>query len=243
MASARDGALTALEAPGSREAVCRALLARRADPEPVLAGLDFAFGMPAWYVAERGWRDVAEVWRAARDEGEQWLRACEPPFWGRPGVRRPHDIVAGLRVTERTTDGVQPKSVFQVGGAGSVGTGSIRGMPMLLLLREAGWAVWPFDAPSSHTLVEIWPRHFTGPVIKRHAAHRERWLRDRGTIASDEWIAAMCRSEDAFDAGVAAMGMSRMPIAAILATSRDAVSRIEGAICDPRGSQPPDAPP
>ena len=38
---------------------------------------------------------------------------------------------------------VRPKSTFQIGGAGAVGTGSLRGMPHLLTLREAGCAVWP----------------------------------------------------------------------------------------------------
>ena len=43
--------------------------------------------------------------------------------------------------------GIAPKSVFQIGGAGSVGTASLRGMPVLQRLREAGFAVWPFDRP------------------------------------------------------------------------------------------------
>ena len=234
MASARDGALHALSAPGSREAVGRALLERRADPAPVLVGLDFAFGMPAWYAAERGWREIGDVWTAARDEGEQWLRDCAPPFWGRPGMRRPHPLERGPRATECAGGGVQPKSVFQVGGAGSVGTGSIRGMPMLLTLRAAGWAVWPFDHPSSHTLVEIWPRHFTGPVIKSSAAQRTRWLHDGAAVQRHDWRETMQQSEDAFDAGIAAMGMSRMPITEALRMPSDPLSRIEGRICDPR---------
>ena len=236
MASAHDGALTALHAPGSRAAVSRLLQARRNDPAPVLVGLDFAFGMPAWFAAERGWRDVNDVWRAARDEGEAWLRSCAPPFWGRPGVSRPHAADFGLRITERAAGGVRPKSVFQVGGAGSVGTGSIRGMPMLLTLRAAGWAVWPFDGPASHTLVEIWPRQFTGPVIKSSSAHRERWLRAANVIVRDDWREMMRRSEDAFDAGISAIGMSRMPIDALQQTPRNAQAQIEGQIFDPGGS-------
>lgn len=149
------------------------LRARRADPRPCLAGLDFGFSVPAWYAGARGWRSAAEVWAAAGDDGERWLAECAPPFWGRPGHPRPHDVDAGLRQTERAWSMLQrPKSVFQVGGAGSVGTGSIRGMPMLLSLRQAGWAVWPFDARGDHTLVEIYPRLFTGRVIKRSAEAR-----------------------------------------------------------------------
>ena len=35
--------------------------------------------------------------------------------------------------------GITPKSVFQIGGSGSVGTASLRGMPLLLRLRQAGF--------------------------------------------------------------------------------------------------------
>ena len=86
-----------------------------------------------------------------------------------------------------------------------MGTGSIRGMPMLLTLRDAGWAVWPFDKPSSHTLVEIWPRHFTGPVIKSSAVHRAHWLQTSIVALRPDWLDLMHRSEDAFDAGVSAI--------------------------------------
>ena len=39
---------------------------------------------------------------------------------------------------------------FQIGGAGAVGTGSIRGMPHLLTLARNGFGIWPFS--------EGWPR-------------------------------------------------------------------------------------
>ncbi|HYW50461.1 MAG TPA: hypothetical protein VE861_07640 [Gemmatimonadaceae bacterium] len=234
LASARDGVLTQLDAPGSRDSVRETLLARRQLDEPVLAGLDFAFGLPAWYAAERGWRDIDAVWRAVCDEGESWLRLCAPPFWGRPGTRRPHDAALGHRECERRhANGVQPKSVFQVGGAGSVGTGSIRGMPMLTVLRTAGWAVWPFDAAASHTVVEIWPRLFTGAVVKSSAAAREAWLARHHPAVVPEFRAIMVRSEDAFDAGLSAIGMSEMSLAEALAVPRDPLTMIEGAICAP----------
>jgi hypothetical protein len=233
-ATACHGELTDLVAPGSRAAVADALLARLANPMPVLAGLDFAFALPAWYAAERGWQDVRAVWAAARDEGESWLRDCAPPFWGRPGTTRPHAAGHGLRATERASvGGPRPKSVFQVGGAGSVGTGSIRGMPMLLRLRDAGWAVWPFDAPSSHTLVEIWPRHFTGPVVKSDARQRADHLAREYPGLSARWRRTMAGSEDAFDAGLTAIGMTGMPIASVLERPTDPLSLLEGWICDP----------
>ena len=241
IATARNGELAGLVAPGSRDAVAKALLARRENPAPAVVGLDFAFSVPAWYATERGWNDVHAVWTAARDEGEEWLRSCAPPFWGRPGITRPHTVERGLRATESGKAGwLQPKSVFQIGGAGSVGTGSIRGMPMLLTLRDAGWAVWPFDAPSSHTVVEIWPRYFTGPVVKRSAEKRAAWLAHTSPELRDEWRRTMAGSEDAFDAGIAAIGMSRMPIAAALAMPADPLSSIEGRIFEPAVTGPAD---
>ena len=238
IATARDGRLMTLVAPGSREAVAAALLDRLTDPSPVLAGLDFAFSLPAWYATEQGWGDVRDIWRAARDAGESWLRECRPPFWGRPGTTRPHAVELGLRVTDRTTTGwLRPKSVFQVGGAGSVGTGSIRGMPMLLALQNAGWAVWPFDAPSAHTLVEIWPRQFTGPVVKSDRDQRAALLSRDYPQLQPHWRQIMAGSEDAFDAGIAAIGMSRMDIPAALARPVNLLHHIEGRICAPASGE------
>ena len=234
IACATSGVLTALYAPGSRGAVRDALLARQRDAAPALAGLDFSFGVPAWYASSRGWTTVRDVWTAARDEGETWLRDCAPPFWGRPGTRRPHDAASGLRTTERiAAAGTQPKSVFQVGGAGSVGTGSIRGMPMLLELRAAGWAVWPFDDAGPHTLVEIYPRFFTGAVVKRSANARATWLERHEPAITAEFRHLMCASEDAFDAGVSALRMTGLDFARALHASDDPVTRLEGAICGP----------
>lgn len=237
IARATAGVLTSLVAPGGRDAVRDALVARRLDAAPCVVGLDFAFSMPAWFIESRGWGDVGALWGAARDHGETWLAACEAPFWGRPGTRRPHDDARGLRETERDWSMTQkPKSVFQIGGAGSVGTGSVRGMPMLLALRAAGWAVWPFDAPSSHTLVEIYPRIFTGPVVKSSAGAREEHLMRVGERVGAEFIDAMVASEDAFDAGLSAIAMSAAIARAPLLSVTNPIARIEGQIWVPGNS-------
>ncbi len=234
IARAVGGSLTALFAPGSRGAVCDFLLDRRRESAPCLVGLDFAFSVPQWYAAAQEWRDARDVWRAARDDGEQWLRECPPPFWGRPGVPRTHDSALGLRETERGwTSAARPKSVFQVGGAGSVGTGSVRGMPMLYALSDAGWSVWPFDAPSTHTLVEIYPRLFTGPVVKRDVTSREAFLTEHDLPVDTAFRNAMCASEDAFDAGISALEMSRRIAVSPLAHIIDPIARIEGRIWVP----------
>ena len=56
--------------------------------------------------------------------------------------------------------------MFQIGGAGAVGTGSIRGMPHLLTLADSGFTIWPFVSGGLPTVVEIYPRALTGPVNK-----------------------------------------------------------------------------
>jgi hypothetical protein len=236
IASAVGGSLTALVAPGSRDAVRDALLKRRRDTAACLVGLDFAFSMPRWYSEQRGWSRISDVWTAASNEGESWLRDCAPPFWGRAGVKRPHDAALGLRETERTWPlSPRPKSVFQIGGAGAVGTGSIRGMPMLLTLREAGWAVWPFDAQTSHTLVEIYPRLFTGPVVKRDETARATYIDAHQITAQKKFIRAMIASEDAFDAGVSAIEMSRTVTTAPWPRPDDLHTQLEGRIWVPDG--------
>src|SRR5690606_29646039 len=117
-----------------------------ADRGPLVVGLDFAFSFPAWFVEGQGFSEASELWAAMHGGlAERWLQSCEPPFWGRPGKPKcgehPH-----FRRTEQDyrSRGHQAKSVFQIGGAGAVGTGSLRGMPVLHRLRRAGFTVWPF---------------------------------------------------------------------------------------------------
>lgn len=57
--------------------------------------------------------------------------------------------------------------------------------------------------------VEIYPRRFTGPVVKSRVADRvEAW--DALGVAGDDRLAALAvSSEDAFDAAVSAVAMAR----------------------------------
>ncbi len=141
----------------------------------MVVGFDFSFSYPAWFLRELGIGSAPEFWRLVADgQGERWLhRDCEDGrFWGRVGslrhgkkpaefcgehahrmLRRAETV---LKVRAEIADplaaariaGIAPKSVFQIGGAGAVGTASLRGMPGLLRLREAGFRIWPYDAPS-----------------------------------------------------------------------------------------------
>jgi hypothetical protein len=195
----------------SRPEVASRLLAFENDD--VIVGLDFAFSFPSWFLDASGVDDPFPLWRdTARLEA--WLIACEPPFWGRPGCRRP--VVAGdeFRRTERALAelGRRPSSVFQVGGAGSVGTGSLRGMPLLARLMDAGWNVWPFtaDAGKAPTTVECWPRLAAQHVVKSRAAARAAHVATiHPSVLPEPWRTLAIESEHAFDAVIAALGLVR----------------------------------
>lgn len=210
LAEAIDGHLVRLDALASRESVIECVADCRCSETPTVVGLDFSFSFPAWFCDALGARTIGDTWLEVALQGEAWLERCESPFWGRAGRRRP-ELRAHLRRTEEhvgVLTSVRPKSTFQIGGAGAVGTGSLRGMPHLLTLREAGCAVWPFDVPARVTIAEIYPRWFTGAVIKSREASRAAHL---DTVARGWHPAhrrAAERSEDAFDAAISAVEMS-----------------------------------
>ncbi|MFN7980399.1 MAG: hypothetical protein U0Q11_00940 [Vicinamibacterales bacterium] len=235
LAEAMDGRLVRLDAPASRDSVIERLADYQRRDSPTVVGLDFSFSFPAWFCDVLGARTVVDTWRLVATQGTSWLERCESPFWGRAGRGRP-DVPAHLRRTEERVgllSSVRPKSTFQIGGAGAVGTGSLRGMPHLLTLRDAGCAVWPFDAPSLVTIVEIYPRLFTGAVVKSREATRTAHL---DAVARDwpaEFRRAAERSEDAFDAALSAVEMSVRWTTLPAQDTLDVVSRMEGEIWTP----------
>jgi hypothetical protein len=176
IAEARDGLVTRLEGGRDREETVDFLLAEAARDPALVVGLDFAFGLPEWFARAHGASNGRDVWQLVERRGEEWLRDPAPPFWRtrkppfeRPELRRTELEVAG--------PGIRPKSVFQLGGAGQVGTGSLRGMPHLLRLADR-FAIWPFDAPRLPLVVEIYPRLFApGPEAPNQHA------RDAGASA------------------------------------------------------------
>jgi hypothetical protein len=231
-----DGVLVDLHNGRSRAQVVAWLVALRDRcPEGLVAGLDFSFSFPAWFLREQECTTVDELWTTAERDGERWLADCAPPFWGRPGRRRP-ELREPLRRAERSISvgGISPKSVFQIGGAGAVGTGSIRGMPHLREFRRAGFSVWPFDAASPWTVLEIYPRLLTGPVRKSDPAQRARYLHEVPWPIPTRFARAMLASEDAFDAGISALVMDdhRGDLAALQPTD-DPVTMVEGDVWRP----------
>ena len=243
LAEARGGRLVRVELGRSREELVEHLIdCARRDPR-LIVGFDFSFGFPAWFSRAFGAADAGAVWELAAREGERWLVDCPDPFWGRPGRPRPPSDAerTPFRRTEGETPpigGIHPKSTFQVGGAGSVGTGSIRGMPFLTRLRAEGFRVLPLDDPPeqgpSPVAFELWPRLLTGRVNKRDGVTRWTWLQYRFREQPFELLRQAAVSEDTFDAAVSALQMDRLlgrgdP----LPVARDELDRLEGRIWRP----------
>ena len=260
----------ALEAGRTREELIDWLIELARETPRMVVGIDCCFSYPAWFLKEHKCRTVFELWqKVAEGKGEEWLhRDCaDDRFWGKAGSRRhgrrPEEFCgAGLMRMMRFTDvdnkitpkllmeeperaaavlGITPKSPFQIGGAGSVGTGSLRAMPLLLKLREAGFRTWPYEAAAfgaaepQPLLVEMYTRLLTGAVKKSNAGARRAYLAERRK--SDDAFAGISRKvltaaeggEDAFDALVCMVEMVRWRAEfAELKATEDKTLRLEG---------------
>ena len=259
----KDGKVT-LESGRSRVELMEWLVELARETPRMVVGFDFSFGFPEWFMRELGIASAPEFWQVVADgQGERWLhKNCEDGrFWGRVGSRRhgkkppefcgehAHRMLrraeTALKVRAETTDplaaariaGIAPKSVFQIGGAGAVGTASLRGMPGLLRLREAEFRIWPFDEPSlkKPLAVEIYTRLMTGAVTKSSESARTAYLakKRRESVLyaglSRRVMAKARGSEDAFDALVAALVMTEHRAEfARLRKTEDEVFRMEG---------------
>jgi hypothetical protein len=254
-----------LEAGRTRAEIAEWLIELARETPRMVVGFDFCFSYPAWFVRdEHGVGSAPEFWKRVVEGGhaERWLArgAEDRRFWGKPHKRPAEFSGEHLHRMLRATDidckilahipeaerqdrvkGITPKSVFQIGGSGSVGTASLRGFPVLLRLREAGFRVWPFDAPmlaGEHArplVVEMYTRLNTGAVHKSNAAARAAYLLKKRR--EDPAYAALSRTvmqrarggEDAFDALVSTMVMAeRRATFAKLPVPRDPLHGIEG---------------
>jgi hypothetical protein len=208
LAVATNGKLTHLDSYSRSSAIDEVIKRKE---ESVVVGIDFAFSFPLSFLTERGIEFVGDAWEFVNHHGEALLSTCPDPFFGRNGKKRSAHY-ARFRNTEiHLPPGHQPKSIFQLVGAGHVGTGSLRGMSFLPRLRAAGFSIWPFDSPVFPLVVEIYPALLTGRIAKRSREDREAFLvkfcQQHGTI-DDSYLATMRGSEDALDAGVSAIEMS-----------------------------------
>ena len=232
-----------LENGRTREEVAAWLIAMAEETPRMVVGFDFCFSFPEWFVVgEHGCRTGPEFWEVVtREHGERWLKRGhgDQRFWGKPHKRPAEFSGENLHRMMRATDidckliahipedervarvkGITPKSVFQIGGSGSVGTASLRGMLILLRLRAAGFRVWPFDEPrlaggdAAPLVVEMYSRLNTGAVHKSNAAARAAYLlrkRKEKTAYAALSRTVMERArggEDAFDALVSCMVMT-----------------------------------
>ncbi len=170
----------------------------------LLLGVDFPLGYPDGFGrALTGSEDPFAVWdwlttRIADDARNRHnLRAVAAmanaafagagPFWGNgaraevPGLTRtkPAALPPGLaahRATETAARaaGAQPKTVWQLAGAGAVGAQALVGLPVLHRLRRGHGArigVWPFAPPTAPVvLAEVYPSLLAGAVAAACAA-------------------------------------------------------------------------
>lgn len=263
------GGKVTLEAGRTREELVTWLTGMARETPRMVVSLDCCFSFPAWFLVEHGCATVFEFWKkVAEGHGERWLsRECEEVardarFWGAPHKRPGEFCGENLHRSMRLTDmdnkitpkllegdpdraakvkGITPKSPFQIGGAGSVGTGSLRAMPFLLRLREAGFRVWPFESSRLATakpqplLVEMYTRLLTGAVAKSNEAARATYLAAKKktdamyTGLSGVAVRHALSSEDAFDALVSVLEMVRWQEEFLrLKATKDEVLLLEG---------------
>ena len=254
-----------LENGRTRDEVAEWLIELARETPRMVVGFDFCFSYPAWFVRdEHESANAPAFWKRVVEQGhgERWLArgGSDARFWGKPhkrpaefsgerlhrmlrGTDIDHKIIAHIPEAERQAlvKGITPKSVFQIGGSGSVGTASLRGFPTLLRLHEAGFRIWPFDKPQLNLknprplVVEMYSRLNTGAVHKSNPAARAEYLlrkrrEDRTYAALSRSVLAKARAgEDAFDALVSTMVMAeRRASFATLPKPRDPLHAIEG---------------
>jgi hypothetical protein len=195
VAVVEHGRLVRSEAVSNRE---QAVALVESCAAPVFAGFDFSFGFPAWFAREHGCTTIADVWALDERDGEEWLASPPtPPFW------RDHCEVPVERRFRRCEESLRSaKSIFQLVGNGQVGAGSVRGMPHLARLREAGFAIWPFDDATDRTVMEIYPsrmrkiapHHDVGPFTNEH--ERDAVVSARVMWDHRETVAALSAATD-----------------------------------------------
>lgn len=177
----------------------------------LLVGFDFAFGYPAGFAARlTGQASARAVWRwladhitdDAQNANNRFAVAAAinarmgdcGPFWGVPAdaasaalaMKKPPFPCAGLAEMRAPDTAIKgAKSVWQLAGAGSVGSQSLTGLPAVhRLSQNDGVAVWPFDAPdrvaaAPVVLAEIYPSLLRDAVRAQVA---QGWIPDAAQV-------------------------------------------------------------
>lgn len=210
-ATVRDGRVLDVTAGRTRIEVAHWLKATAATSfdAPRLVGLDFSFSVPEWFARAHDCESIDAVWAHVAEHGESWLAECPPPFWGRRATKCTLDTPARYRACEQRLRErrSQPKSVFQIAGAGAVGTGSLRGMPWLAWLRARGFAIWPFDAVGADTVFEVYPSLYAKVATNDSAGRATHLAALPASVLGPVERAAAVATDDAFDAVVSALAM------------------------------------
>jgi len=173
----------------TREEIAEWLKERLRAKERLLIGFDFAFGFPyedTGYLGGRaqGVDDIFALWTLieARSAGDPdfgcrrfvddpqfeqlfWKAGPKPRGWIERKRRAEHACAAATKT--------RPDTLYKLLHSKQVGKASITGMRVLNHLRTTGGksvAIWPFDAPRTLTIVEIYPTMFrklaTGSIAK-----------------------------------------------------------------------------
>jgi hypothetical protein len=212
LAEAQAGQLLSVQSGFTREEVIAHLVEMKNEDPNLVVGFDFSFSLPGWFVTEQGCKSAVEFWPVAAELGEQWLEQCTEPFWGRPGKKKPAPDSgrSQLRDTDIATASAAdqtPRSPFQVSGAGSVGSSTMRGIPFLPQLRAAGFKIWPWDDATPPAAVEIWTRVAIGDTVKSNPTARINAVKSHKGIPPSLRASASA-SEDLFDAAMTALWLS-----------------------------------
>jgi hypothetical protein len=248
----RDGRLCELSGGRTRAEATRHLIALGARPGRLVAGLDFAFSLPRWWMDAQGHASAEELWawaaRRAAADPLGWLRTLPEPFWGTRFRRRPGAAFGAGRPEFRRTEtesrarGATPMSPFRLFGPGTVGAQGLRGQPCLLALRRAGFVIWPFDPPGERVVVEIFPRLLVrrlSPGLERltGAALRAAFVdaAPAGFTGDGAHATVLRTDQDAFDAAVGAWALwdGRARLDRDLAEAPGEDARLEGRIWSP----------
>ena len=190
--------------------LAEALAVEAAAGRRVLVGFDFPMGYPAGFAARlTGQARASAVWEwlAARitdgadNANNRFAVAAEVnnrlggagPFWGRPSALKIPDppftkavdyaalSLSEFRSVERLAKGA--KSVWQLMGAGSVGSQSLMGLPMVHRLAQDGAAVWPFDHTAARVVVaEVYPSLLARAVARDLARAGEKAVKDEAQV-------------------------------------------------------------
>lgn len=217
--------------------------------ERLLIGADFAFGFPAGFArALTGRSEALAVWEwltarmqdDALNRNNRFVVAAEMnralpglgPFWFRPAgldlPEVPHKGrdrqgygrgMAELRVTDAGAQGAQ--SVWKLGGAGSVGSQVLTGLPVLWRLRQgfAGRvAVWPFEPADQAEVVlaEVFPSVLRAEIAEVMPARSGKPKRHEWPVKDAVQVRMLALALARLDDGLEALLAAPDPVAALV---------------------------